>query len=258
MLDFIAAKIVIFFDITKIFIMEKRNRVRRAVQLVKAHYGYANQRQVANAMDIGYNYLSNIIGGTVPLSEKTLEKFRDSFGIRPEFLTGISDNPWVDEETATQLPDSSEMSYPDRITAVTNAIKGKYGYKREREICLDLGLGETYFSDLKRGKSVMRGVIKRSLAMRFGINPDYLDGKSDEIFLKGHTNIMNGSNNMNVQGNRNNVNGADTKLLKRLQDENAELRRQLETVTTQLTNAQNHIGQLLEIINSGKKEGTDE
>ena len=65
--------------------MEKRNRVRRAVMLVKAQFGYANQRQVANAMDIGYNYLSNIIGGKVPLSEKTLEKFRDSFGIRPEF-----------------------------------------------------------------------------------------------------------------------------------------------------------------------------
>ena len=238
--------------------MEKPNRLNRVVKLVKSRYGCKNQKEIAAKLDIGYSYLSAILNGKVQLSEKTLEKFEDTFAVNPAFVTGESNEPWSDGHCDVIEEEQKEMSYEDRVSALVQALKGRYGYTLDREICSQVGLGYTYFSDLKKGKSVMRGVVKYALSARFGVNPDYLDGNSDEIFSEGHTNIMHGNNNMNVQGNRNNVNGCDSGLVKSLMEENENLKKQLAETNVQLSNAQRHIDKLIAIIDSGKKEARHE
>ena len=132
--------------------------------------------------------------------------------------------------------------------------------KTEQEICSVLAVNNTYFSNIRMGRAGMRPNIKKQMEIIFGVNPDFIDGKSDEIFLAGApANAIFGNN--NVQ-NSSNVSVNDTALTRKLMEENNELRKQLAlandqlaTASEQLRKSQDHVSRLIAMLEKGGANG---
>lgn len=241
---------------------KEKNRAKEALELITSRYGITKQQEIANMLGFSNAYLSQLASGAVKMSQKSAAKFESHFGINPMWLMGESDKPWSQKETPT-LEKGDRIDRNDlklRYSRLTAAIKAKFGLKTEQEICSVLAVNNTYFSNIRMGRAGMRPNIKKQLEIIFGVNPAFIDGESDEIFVSGSpSNAIFGNN--NVQ-NSSNVSVNDTALTRKLMEENTDLKRQLRiandqlaTTNEQLRKSQEHVSRLLDILEKGGSNG---
>ena len=182
------------------------NNIKQAIYFIKSRYGMSSQEEIAERLGVTNNYISGVQKGTFPISRKMLKAFENAFNINPDYIKGLTESVWNDNYSATVVQDGGLNS---RIDAVANAIKGRYGITTNAEICKAIGVGNTYISDVKKGKFNMREQNKLAFKFVFGINPLFFDGKSDEIWSDGfNDNTINGNGNTSVMGYHNNVNSS--------------------------------------------------
>lgn len=67
--------------------MTEKERLRRIVDGIKYHYTLKTQKELANILGCGYTYLSDMLGGRVPITEEFSELLRKEFCVNPEYLT---------------------------------------------------------------------------------------------------------------------------------------------------------------------------
>lgn len=70
----------------------------------------------------------------------------------------------------------------ERLKNVLNGIKFKYNIKTQAEIAQKIGTSPTYLSDILSGKYPISEKISETLCRNFGVNGDYLEGKSEIIW----------------------------------------------------------------------------
>lgn len=70
-----------------------------------------------------------------------------------------------------------------KLKNVINGIKYQYNMNTQREICKKLGTSNSYLSDLINGKYPLVRYFCERLAVNFGVNPEYLLGDSEHMFL---------------------------------------------------------------------------
>lgn len=75
----------------------------------------------------------------------------------------------------------------ERLKNVLSGIKFKYGIKTQAEIAQKIGTSPTYLSDILSGKYPVSDKISETLCKEFGINSDYLEGKSEMIWTLCHS-----------------------------------------------------------------------
>lgn len=75
------------------------------------------------------------------------------------------------------------MAKNERLNNVLSGIKFKYKIKTQAEIASKLGTSPTYLSDILSGKYPISEKISDALCEKFGVNAEYLEGKSDMIWL---------------------------------------------------------------------------
>lgn len=241
---------------------EEKNRAKEALELIMSRYGIAGQQEIATMLGFSNAYLSQLASGAVKMSGKAAAKFESHFGINPLWLMGKSDTPWSQKDTPPKAGEGNidRDDLKIRYSRLTAAIKAKFGLKTEQEICSVLAVNNTYFSNIRMGRAGMRPNIKKQMEIIFGVNPDFIDGKSDEIFIAGApTNAIFGNN--NVQ-NSSNVSVNDTALTRKLMEENNELRKQLAlandqlaTASEQLRKSQDHVSRLIAMLEKGGANG---
>jgi len=241
---------------------DEKNRAKEALELIMSRYGISGQQEIADMLGFSNAYLSQLASGAVKMSRKAAAKFESHFGINPSWLIGEPGMPWLYKDTPPKA-DAVEFDRSDlklRYSRLTAAIKAKFGLKTEQEICSVLAVNNTYFSNLRQGRAGMRPNIKRQLEIIFGVNPEFIDGESDEIFIPGTPqNAIFGNN--NVQNSRD-VSINDSALTRRLMDDNEDLRQQLAIANEQLANvneqlrkSQEHVSTLLAILEKGGANG---
>lgn len=150
--------------------------------------------------------LSATIRGRQPITDGLIKKLEYVYKVNPEYLRGKSDDVWCDGFGG----DVHDLTIPDRVTRFENEIKAAYGLRNQREICEFLGVkNENLLSELKSGKRRKLSDIERENMLAVGINPLYIMGGSDLLWIpKSHTSDINGDNNTNVQGDNNSVNAS--------------------------------------------------
>lgn len=213
------------------------NNIKQAIYFIKSRYGMSSQDEIAERLGVTNNYISGLQKGTFPISRKMLKAFENAFAINPDYINGESDNVWKDNESVTAVKDGD---FNARLDAVVNAIKGRYGITTNAEICKSIGVGNTYISDVKKGKFNMREQNKLAFKFVFGINPLFFDGKSGEIWADGfNDNTIKGNGNTSVMGYHNNVNSSEQL--------NAAMR-EIEEQRKLVSKAQDQIDRLITII----------
>ena len=180
--------------------------VDKALLAIKSRYGNIKDYQIADKLGIDKGHLSSLKNGRLRLSASLIEKFRETFGINPDYLRGKSDTVWCDGFGGNVY----DITIPDRVTRFENEIKAAYGLRNQREICEFLGVkNENLLSELKSGKRRKLSDAERENMLAVGINPLYIMGGSDLLWIpKSHTSDINGDNNTNVQGDNNSVNAS--------------------------------------------------
>lgn len=225
----------------------KKNNLKTAINYVKSRYGIKKQKDLCEELGITATYISNVINGTFPLTDLMLDKFKEKFSVNPEFITGDSDKMWLDTDkvmTTTGLMDRNT-----RIDAVVSGIKAKYNIDTQADICKAIGVGATYLSDIKKGRYKIRKNVMWGMSHIFGVNPEYIDGESDEMWLSDQPSVsVMGNNNTTVSGNDNTVTQADAMIT--ALNEIAEQRKLV-------SRSQEQIDRLLNIIENFQKNGTE-
>ena len=230
--------------------------------MIIGRHGKKNQQEIADELGYSNAYLSQLASGEKPVTKKVAQTFESHFGINSLWLLGQTSSPWLqkDEPARTDTDPSGLQDVRNRYTRLTNAIMARFNLRTEKEVCAALGVNNTYFSNIKYGRGSMRPNIKKQLQLLFGVNPDYLDGNSEIIFVNGgQTNTINGDN--NVQ-NSSHVTMDNSALVRRLTEDNEELHKQLAianeqlaAVNEQLRKSQDHVSRLIAMLEKGGANG---
>lgn len=141
--------------------------IKKVINLIKFKEN-CKQKDIAKALNVSENYLSDIVSGRSELTESFISKLELTF-------------PYISEENIDKNEENQRIN--QRFIWICEEMVSMRIYSSLASLAVKYGKSKTYFSDLKSGKARYSESFLRALSRDYFVNMDYVHTGEGEMFI---------------------------------------------------------------------------